>query len=58
MKHVPARARCVWSKSEATGKLVLSDLIGAGSRYTVDVRQDHIVPNLPRLANMAWTLST
>ena len=22
----------------------------------VNVRQDHIVPDLPRLANMAWTL--
>ena len=37
------------------GRLVLSDLIGAGNRQMVNVRQDHIIPNFPRLANMAWT---
>ena len=31
------------------GRLVLSDLIGASNRQMVNVRQDHIVPNFPRL---------
>ena len=39
------------------GRLVLSNLIGVGNRQMVNVRQDHIVTNVPRLANMAWTLS-
>ena len=37
------------------GRLVLSDLVRAGNGQMVNVRQDHIVPNLLRLANMAWT---
>ena len=38
------------------GRLVLSNLIGARNRQMVNVRQDHIVPDFPRLANMPWTL--
>ena len=32
--HVPARVRCVWSNLSLPGRLVLSDLIGAGDRQT------------------------
>ena len=37
------------------GRLVLSDLVGAGNRQMVHVRHDHIAQNVLRLANMAWT---
>ena len=41
-KRLSARDRCVWSKSELV-RHVLSDLIGAGNRQMVNVRQDHIM---------------
>ena len=45
-----------WGASlSSPGRHVRSDLIGAGNRQMVNVRQDHIVPNSLRLANMAWT---
>ena len=50
----PGLGACGASVS-SPGKLVLSDLIWAGNRQMMNVRQDHIVPYLPRLANMAWT---
>ena len=51
----PGLGACGASLS-SPGRLVLSDLIEAGSRHIVNVGQDHIVPQLfPRLANMAWT---
>ena len=58
LKRVPAKARCVWKsdKSELARQTVLSDLMRAGNRQMMmNVRQDHIVPDFPRLANMAWT---
>ena len=45
-KRVPARARSVWCEASlsSSGRLVLSDLTGAGNRQMVIVSQDHIVP--------------
>ena len=37
-------------------RLVLSDLIEAGNRQAVHVRQSYIVSSFPRLANMTWTV--
>ena len=57
-KRVPAKARCGWKsdKSELARQTGLSDLMSAGNRHMMNVKQDHIVPDFPRLANMAWTL--
>ena len=52
---MPARARCVWSKSELTRQTCSEQLDRTVKRQMVNVRQDHIIPNFPRLANMAWT---
>ena len=45
----PGLGACGASLS-SPGRLVLSNLIGARNRQKVDVRQDYIVPDIPRLA--------
>ena len=54
---MPAKARCEWKsdRSELARQTVLNDLMSAGNRQMMNVRQDHIVPDFPRLVNMAWT---
>ena len=40
----------------SSGRLIVIDLIGVGNRLMVRVRQEHIVPDFPRLANICTLL--
>ena len=52
---MPPRARCVWSNSELARQGCSERRDRGGKWAVVNVTQDHMVLNVPRLANMAWT---